>query len=1110
MRKFIGLLISLLICSFCFSQTNLISSCLGNASTGATSVQNYWGWAYSGPGSPWWNVLDNTGGGIRFKTQTSAAISTGGTYTGRESLIRWDSPYNSAIANGVFSLGVGNGINSTVTGISLTAGIPYTFSGLTEWFNGGNAPTFVVQYSTTQFNGGTSLGTVSPTTSAAGVTASIKYYPFSFTFTPATTGMYFIQFTQTVGLVSNLGAILGFANLSLVANSSISVTGTSNYVYTGSAQGPASVSHTGSTGAVTYSYVGVSGTSYTASPAPPTAVGSYTVTATVAADATYNGATSSAYPFTISIFTNAPTSNLISNCLGSIAATIQNTCGWAYSGPASPWWNTLNSTQGLRFRDQSNAAINGGGTYTGRESLIRWDSPYNTSGTSVSGTFSLGTGDGSTTTISGILLTGGTPYTFSGLAEWYNGGDIPTFSVQYSTAQFSGGISFGTIALTWNSSTLGLKYFPFSMTFTPVTTGTYFIQFTQTAGLVSNAGGMLGLANLSLKPASTISVTGVSNYVYTGSTQGPASVSHTGSTGTVTYSYVGENGTSYTASPTPPTAVGSYSVTATVASDANYNGATSSAYPFNIYPVISSFSGTGTTTLSNGSNITYSPLETTDLVVSSGELVIDQTLIVHSVVVNPGAKLTLNNSIVLTTTNGITLQNTPSGTASFVDSRIADAPLSISGTVQQAITETNRNWYVAIPVSGKSATDITFAGAKIVQRNEDQSHWDDVTGSLIAGVGYIAIAATNSGTTIWSLNGNLISGKVQVSVTRSGVSSTGFNLLGNPYPSYLNWEQVLNMDATNASLLQSSIWYRTATYNSGTSKFDYTFNTYNSTGRISTPTGTTGYIPPMQAFWVRANNVGTVTFSNAMRSHGDGASNKLKAPKLNTQKIIRLQVSNNANTTDETVLYFDENAQNSFDAYDSQKMSNNSTTIPEIFTLAGTEQLVINGMESVTLNQEIPLGFTTGQLNAFSIKASEISNFDSGTQVILKDNQTNNEWNLSDGSSYNFISDITTSNTSRFSIVFKAASITTGNINNQSDCNSIQIYRNANNLITVNFVNGIAGQNILSVYNAIGQKIEERTLTSTRTVLEKSFTPGVYMVNVLANGKSLTQKLVIN
>jgi hypothetical protein len=80
----------------------------------------------------------------------------------------------------------------------------------------------------------------------------------------------------------------------------VTVTGTTSFTYSGSPQGPATSTVTGSSGSVTYSYVGVSGTTYGPSTTQPTGAGSYTVTATVAADANYNGASSSATAFTIS------------------------------------------------------------------------------------------------------------------------------------------------------------------------------------------------------------------------------------------------------------------------------------------------------------------------------------------------------------------------------------------------------------------------------------------------------------------------------------------------------------------------------------------------------------------------------------------------------------------------------------------------------------------------------------------------------------------------------------------------------------------------------------------------------------------------------------------
>jgi hypothetical protein len=80
----------------------------------------------------------------------------------------------------------------------------------------------------------------------------------------------------------------------------ISMTGTTEYTYNGTHQGPETSTVTGSTGAVTYSYTGTGSTGYGPVSMKPIDTGEYTATATVAADENYSGATSTPYAFTIS------------------------------------------------------------------------------------------------------------------------------------------------------------------------------------------------------------------------------------------------------------------------------------------------------------------------------------------------------------------------------------------------------------------------------------------------------------------------------------------------------------------------------------------------------------------------------------------------------------------------------------------------------------------------------------------------------------------------------------------------------------------------------------------------------------------------------------------
>ena len=178
--------------------------------------------------------------------------------------------------------------------------------------------------------------------------------------------------------------------------------------------------------------------------------------------------------------------------------------------------------------------------------------------------------------------------------------------------------------------------------------------------------------------------------------------------------------------------------------------------------------------------------------------------------------------------------------------------------------------------------------------------------------------------------------------------------------------------------------------------------------------------------------------------------------------------------------------------------------------MVGGEILVINGMNTIPFDTEIPLGFTTGQTGTnFSIKASQVSNFDTGTRVILKDYQDINNpviADLSDGSSYVFSSGITTNNSSRFALIFKAPSIATGI--NPNAINDLWISTNANGQIIING-NTNAGTTI-DVYNAVGQKLVEKLMTSSIHTITGRLTPGVYVVTIKANANKTTKKLIIN
>jgi len=76
----------------------------------------------------------------------------------------------------------------------------------------------------------------------------------------------------------------------------------------------------------------------------------------------------------------------------------------------------------------------------------------------------------------------------------------------------------------------------------------------------------------------------VGTYTYNGSPQGPTSATNTGTGTSYTFTYASQDGTTYLASSTLPTAAGNYTVTATVLANGIYGSASSDATAFTILP----------------------------------------------------------------------------------------------------------------------------------------------------------------------------------------------------------------------------------------------------------------------------------------------------------------------------------------------------------------------------------------------------------------------------------------------------------------------------------------------------------------------------------------------
>lgn len=493
--------------------------------------------------------------------------------------------------------------------------------------------------------------------------------------------------------------------------------------------------------------------------------------------------------------------------------------------------------------------------------------------------------------------------------------------------------------------------------------------------------------------------------------------------------------------------------------------------------------------------------------------------------VEAGDKLTVNNS--LTNEGTFRLLSNSDGTATLLTH---GSITTNQGTykVQQYLTGSNngstpngRFWYVSSPLTG--ALSATFNPASGLNKLWS---WDEPTHSYISipnntdlltvGKGYVARMG-NTGTVEFSSsvinNGN---------ITLNGLSWTGqthinrgYNLIGNPYPSYLNWKDVW-VDPNTGDLRMSGLPYRmrATIWVRSTNSTLYTYNpvsgTYATTnpqpGEIEEPN--IQYIAPMQAFWVETfdpeMNDGSISFNNSYRTHQITTDHRLRAKAApNTEKQeLRLSITDGANT-DQTVVQFNPKASDAYDLYDSHKMS--LSGIPQLYTKVGSEVLSINSMGSFANEKIVPLGFSVPQAGSYSIKANQISNFGSGTHVLLVDNAMATVTDLTLEDTYEFTSDKVDSY-NRFTIIFRTPGIATEIP--QHEQGSIVVFRNGDNKITVICNEELQFNASVTIYNAAGQAMYNKALSGTATVVDKEFTPGVYIARVY-NGKKIVSAKVI-
>lgn len=361
--------------------------------------------------------------------------------------------------------------------------------------------------------------------------------------------------------------------------------------------------------------------------------------------------------------------------------------------------------------------------------------------------------------------------------------------------------------------------------------------------------------------------------------------------------------------------------------------------------------------------------------------------------------LTLSSGTFATNGQVFTLISDASGTA-----RIATIPVGadITGniTMQRYIDAGATNWrFLTTATSGATLADwvddfITsgFTGSAFPLWPSASNPWPNIYfyDETVLGIedsGYVAATnATNSitvGQGVWAWSGDTITGTQPFTVdvtgptnkgnislpltytSSAGIFDDGWNMVGNPYPSTLDWDSptITKTGVNNAIYIWNPDLEQFASYIGG----------FGSNGGSNN-------IASSQAFWVQTNAASpSVILTETSKTAVDGAFLKQN----NGPLTFNVQ---NGYGTDQTIINFESNATNNFDAlYDALKLGSTNPNLPYISSLIPTNsaEYSINQLPEQEIN--IFIKIKTGVSGIHNITISGITNYNQSPCLLLED-----------------------------------------------------------------------------------------------------------------------------
>lgn len=370
--------------------------------------------------------------------------------------------------------------------------------------------------------------------------------------------------------------------------------------------------------------------------------------------------------------------------------------------------------------------------------------------------------------------------------------------------------------------------------------------------------------------------------------------------------------------------------------------------------------------------------------------------------------------------------------------------------------------------------------------------------------GYAANLGTNTSPQTITISGQVNNGALSLALENNDREfSKGFNLVGNPYPSPIDWDAA-GWTKTN---IDNAIYF----FNAGnTDRYTGVYSSYVN-GKSSD--NVTGVIAAMQGFFVHVSDgsypvKATLGATNSVRINNLNPG--FKDATIDTRPTLRLKAGFEIKDAihDAAVIYFDPTAGNRFEQdKDALKLNNTDILVPNIYTMSPDgSHLSINGLSLASDSLSvIPVGITTFSPGWINLRAENVDDLTFFEQVILKDASTGQLHDLRRSADVRFYLDKGTYDR-RFSLLFSKEAI---NNDNPLAEKLFTLVRSGNTvLVKVNLAANTKGN--LVVTNLLGQTLLQKEVVAKETVeISRDLSTGVYVITLVSGKRTASEKILM-